>query len=74
MAVAGTVIACRSKWRNMRNPVGASDSSPNLMEILTWPHSDIDNGGQNNIGNMDHKITLNLQFCQEYMCVAGRKR
>ncbi len=42
-------------------------------EILMWPYSDIFNGGQNNIGDMDHKITLNLQFCQEYVFVAGKK-
>ncbi len=44
------------------------------IDILTWSHGDIGNGGQNNLGKMDHKIALNVQFCQEYVFVAGRKR
>ncbi len=79
IVVAGTVITCSSRWTNMRNSissVSASDRSSNLMdtENLTWTHSDIGNGGQNNLGDMDHKITLNLQFCQEYVFVADRER
>ncbi len=66
MAVAGTVIACSGKWTNMKNLVSASDNSSNLLDtdILAWPHSDIANGGQNNLGDMDHKSALNLQLCQ----------
>ncbi len=36
-------------------------------------HCVIGHGAQNNFGNMDHKIVLNLQFCQDYVFVAGRK-
>ncbi len=76
MAVAGTVIACSNKWTTMRYPVGASDSSSNLMDtqILIWPHSDICKGGQIILGYIDHKIALNLHFCNKYVCVVSRKR
>ncbi len=36
--------------------------------IWTWPDGDIGNGGQNNLGDLDDKIALNLQFCQECVC------
>ncbi len=81
MTVASKVIACSSKlckWTNMRNPLRASDSSSNLMdiEILTWPHGDIGNGGQNILEDMNHNVALNSQFCQEYhsICVCGCRK
>ncbi len=43
-------------------------------EILMWPRSIIGNGGQNNLENMDNKIALNLQLCQEYVFVIGSGR
>ncbi len=37
-------------------------------KILRCLQGNIGNGGQNNLGEMDQKIALNLQFCEEYVC------
>ncbi len=37
------------------------------------PCTDLANSSQTIIQNIAHKIALHLQFCQEYMFIAGRK-